>query len=699
MSIDRLKKISFLLIGFISICCISPIQSQNLGWAQSLGSSGNSDQGDHIVTDQNGNIYLIGLFGGTVDFDLTTNKTELTSQGTSDAFFAKYNAQQELQWVKSISSDNSVSIAQIRFDNSGNIYLVGTFGGTTDFDPGASTANLSSAGQDDVFVAKYNASGEYQWAFKIGGSSFDFGEDLVLDNTGNIYITGAFQGNNIDFDPGTSTQNLSAVGTSSSMFLAKYSNDGSYQWAFSVGSSEASKYMSVSGIALNSSTNELIVVGEQRGTVDYDPGMGTTNLTEANGTVFIAKYDTNGNYVLAKNFGSTDARSLTLDNSGNIYICGSYTGSNVDFDPGTGTSNLTSQGNNDWFIAKYNSSIELQWVQGMGSPTGSDFPESIALDTQNNVFVVGLFSGEFAFNEATNSNKISSSGSADVLLASYDTNGKYRFAHHMGGSDFDAGNDVHINSNNNGIYLTGYFTGTANFAIDGSTSNLTSNGGQDIFFALYGEPEINVTLNGKAVTSGNTINFGDIANGSNSADSIFTIENLGTLDLTLTGTAGSLVQLSGTHTSDFVVSQTNVISPIGAGNSVTFSVKFSPSAVGDRNAVLSISSNDADEGTYTINLKGNGTDVQTSLAQNPSEGLLLIGPNPFHQQLNIRLSQTNQSMVQYQFVDQTGKAILQQSGRLVNGNLLIDTTQLNSGHYTLIINFGKEKIARKIIKH
>lgn len=815
---------SLLTISFISIITLYS-QAQNLSWVQGIGSTERFEQGDQVLTDQFGNIYLTGLFRGTVDFDVTANTTELTSQGTSDAFFAKYNSKQELQWVKSISGNVSESISQITLDQAGNIYMIGTFGGTTDFDPSAGTASLTSAGQDDVFAAKYNANGEYQWAFRIGGSSFDVGRGIVLDNTGNLYITGMFQGTNIDFDPDTAVQNLNAVGSSSSMFVAKYSSSGVYQWAFRVGSSENGKYISVSGIVLNSVGDELIVAGEHRGVADYDPGVGTVNLNESNGTIFIAKYKTNGSYVLAKNFGATDARSLTLDSQNNIYICGNYNGNNVDFDPGTGSSTLTTKGNNDWFIAKYNTSIELQWIQGMGSATGSDFPEKVALDSQNNIYIIGLFDGEFGFNDPSNTKKITAYGSADILLVSYDKNGAYRFANNLGGSDFDAGNDVFVDKTNNGIYLTGYYTGTANFNINNGTTNITSKGDEDIFFALYGESEIDILLNNQAVPTGYTLDFGNITNGSNStnstftiqnsgvidlilngntgsliqlagnnasefsvtqtnvtspitaannvtftvkftptsvgsktatltitsndsdegtytinltgnatqsnnntpeinlklngqnivngatldfgnissssisADSTFTIENLGNNDLVLNGNAGSIVQLSGTNASDFVLTQSNVASPITAGSNVTFQVRFNPTALGTRTAVLTILSNDTDEANYVINLKGNSTDIQTSLAQNPNNGVLLVGPNPVKQLLNIKVSQKLYSNIRYQLVNQQGKIVLKGNRQLTSSKLSINLNNLSSGHYTLVIDTGNEKFARKIVKY
>ena len=92
-------------------------------------------------------------------------------------------------------------------DASGNIYVTGFFSGSADFDPGAGVANLSSAGFQDIFIAKYDASGNYVWARQVGSTSEDIGNGIAIDGSGNAYVTGSFVGI-ADFDPGAGTANL-----------------------------------------------------------------------------------------------------------------------------------------------------------------------------------------------------------------------------------------------------------------------------------------------------------------------------------------------------------------------------------------------------------------------------------------------------------------------------------------------------------
>ena len=122
----------------------------------------------------------------------------------------------------------------IAHDALGNIYVTGYFRGTTvDFDPGPGTANLFNSGSLDIFIAKYDAAGNYLWAQKIGGFENDNGSDVAVDVNGNIYIAGSFN-NFVDFDPGPGTALLNGAGNGD-IFFGKYDASGNYVWAKQIG--------------------------------------------------------------------------------------------------------------------------------------------------------------------------------------------------------------------------------------------------------------------------------------------------------------------------------------------------------------------------------------------------------------------------------------------------------------------------------
>jgi hypothetical protein len=160
-------------------------------------------------------------------------------------------------------------------DTSGNVYSTGYFRGTVDFDPGTGTYDLSSSGgSQDIFVSKLNSSGDFVWAKAMGGGSNDKGYGIAVDTSGNVYTTGYFQGA-ADFDPGAQTFDLISTEDSQDIFTSKLDTSGDFVWAKAMGGTQ---YEYGKGIAVDTSGNTNIT-GYFKGTVDFDPGPGTFDLT------------------------------------------------------------------------------------------------------------------------------------------------------------------------------------------------------------------------------------------------------------------------------------------------------------------------------------------------------------------------------------------------------------------------------------
>jgi ribosomal protein S11 len=269
--------------------------------------------------------------------------------------------------------------------------------GSGDFDPGPGTATLLSPGSNDIFIAKLDANGNYVWAKSIGGTSFDEGQSIAVDASGNVYVTGYFRGT-VDFDPGPGTANLTSPGVNlgkSDTYILKLDNNGNFVWVKQLGGSG-----NVLGfdLALDGSGN-VITTGYFEGTADFDPSAGTFNLVSAGGNdVFIAKLDASGNFVWAKSMGGggdDEGSSLTLDASGNVYSIGMFNGP-ADFDPGAGTNSLSSVGNNDMYISKLDANGDFVWAKGIGGPglvngLYFDVANDIILSANNEVHVIGQF--------------------------------------------------------------------------------------------------------------------------------------------------------------------------------------------------------------------------------------------------------------------------------------------------------------------
>lgn len=191
----------------------------NIIWAKNIGST-NDDIGYSITVDSSKNVYLTGEFQGPADFDPGTGTATLLSNGTDDIFFAKYNSQGDYIWAHSIGSAGVDRSYYITIDSQDYLFITGTFEGSADFDPSSASAIFTPVGNNDIFIAKYDQSGNYSWAKNFGSTEWDMGRSISVDNSCNIILCGSFQGLT-EFSSGNGTEFLNSVG-SSDIFIAKF---------------------------------------------------------------------------------------------------------------------------------------------------------------------------------------------------------------------------------------------------------------------------------------------------------------------------------------------------------------------------------------------------------------------------------------------------------------------------------------------
>jgi hypothetical protein len=333
--INIMKHITKIGILFCLLATTS-IHAQTFEWAKSFGGT-SIDVSNSITVDASGNVYSTGYFRNTVDFDPGVGVFNLTA-GFYDIFVQKLDGSGNFLWAKSFGNTSENQGQSISLDASGNVYTTGFFQGTVDFNPGVGVSNLTATGSWDIFVQKLDASGNFLWAKSFGSTNFDRGFSITVDDTGNAYTIGYFQGTG-DFDPGAGVSNLSSVG-SADVFLQKLDASGNFLWAKSFGGTDfdAGNYITVDA------SGNVYSTGYFRNTVDFDPGAGVSNHSSVGILdVFVQKLDPSGNFLWAKSFGGTGVdvgQSISVDASGNVYINGYFSGT-VDFDPGPGVSNLT----------------------------------------------------------------------------------------------------------------------------------------------------------------------------------------------------------------------------------------------------------------------------------------------------------------------------------------------------------------------
>lgn len=484
----------FVFTALLSIPSLVFSQTPELDWLISMGTVGR-ESGNSIVTDTEGNVYTVGYFENTIDFDPGEDTFDLTSVGFFDIFIQKLSPNGQLLWAKRIGSATADEATGITIDASGNLYITGVFAQTVDFDPGEGTYNLTTGTGgpylQNIFVLKLDADGNFIWAKPMIGDRTSRAYSITTDANGNVLVTGGFS-NTVDFDPGEGVANLTAV-NGEDIFILKLDSNGNLIWVKQmIGNSIAS------GLSIATDTNNNIyTTGFFYDTVDFDPGEGTANLTSLGlNDIFIQKLDSNGNLLWVKQMGSegmNQGNSLTVDLEDNLYITGSFNGA-VDFDPDTGTSNFTSAGRSDGFIQKLNPNGNLIWVKQIGGPS-EDMGNSVKTDDTGNVYILGNFGGTVDFDPGEDITNLTGD-SNDMFILKLQSDGSFVWAKHTYGGrvSWTRAKSIAIDNNDN-IYSTGDFEGIINFNPLGSEYVITAKSYWDIFIQKLSPPSLDLIEN------------------------------------------------------------------------------------------------------------------------------------------------------------------------------------------------------------
>ncbi len=307
-----------------------------------------------LQTDSQDNIYMAGDFSGTFDFDPGAGSHTLTAASLvdEDLFILKLNENGDFVWAKNMNNGGAASAqeASLAVDQQGGVLLAGNFTGSIDFNPGSGVFTLSSSGNRDFFLVKLDNTGNFAWAKKWGSTNNDYCYDMLADNNGNIFITGAFD-LTVDFDPGAATFNMTATDYRN-CFLLKLDNTGGFQFAKQFTGNSFGQSLALDG------AGNIYVAGGFYGPADFDPGAGTNTVN--GGNIFITRLDPTGNLAWVAAFQNQIIGSyesiyvcMQVDNLKNVYYSGIFPFA-VDFDPSAGTFVATPSGVNDMPIVKLN---------------------------------------------------------------------------------------------------------------------------------------------------------------------------------------------------------------------------------------------------------------------------------------------------------------------------------------------------------
>ena len=364
---------------------------------------------------------------------------------------------QSFKWVNFGKSEGFDYGNDISTDDSGNVYIAGQFEFTAKF----GNVTLVSAGQHDIFVAKYNSQGDLIWIRSAGGSDGDAGSAIALDPSGNVYVTGEFE-TTCKFSP---TDSITSSGNND-IFLAKYNNNGIFQWVKKFGGTGDNRGRA---IAVDASGNSYIS-GSFSSTVNF----GGQNLTSSGGNdIFLAKYNSSGTRQWSIRAGGTKddrGRDITLDGFGNLYLTTSYTQS-ANFS-GTNVSDATGSLYSA-AIVKYTTSGSLSWVRSIGGCCDTTRAYGPSADEFGNVYFTGYFKDQLKLGNIT----LNGSGNTDGFIAKYSSSGNVVWAKKYGGTYEDFGNGSAIDKSRQLVYFTGMFDYRADF----DSINVFSAGNRDIW--------------------------------------------------------------------------------------------------------------------------------------------------------------------------------------------------------------------------
>lgn len=440
-------------------------QAPDFNWVKKFGSTG-LDIGHSIAVDNLGYTYLTGEFTGTVSF----GDTSLISAGNVDFFLVKLDTLGNVMWAQRGGGTLTDRGYGLTLDDDRNIYVTGHYFGTADF----SGTNLTSAGNLDNLVAKYDNNGNLIWIRDGKSVSQVSSRGITLDASGNVFVAGYFGSATVDSVNFDGVKILTNGGRD--IFLAKYNNAGAIQWAVSAGSAASGE--EGRGLAIDLDGN-IVMVGIFVDTANFS---GTQLISNGGSDIFIAKYTTTGTLLWIKNAGGprTDAADgVGIDSLGNIYVTG-YFDSTAFF----GTTQITGVDRDEVFLAKYDSNGNLIWVKSAGGAL-IDRGNDMVVTRGGISYIAGRFNSTATFDSIT----VTSSGLNDIFVAMYNSEGNIQWVKRAGGTAEDYGNAIAVDVVGN-CYISGYFRETALF----DNISLSSAGVQDIFVAKIGDVTIPVEL-------------------------------------------------------------------------------------------------------------------------------------------------------------------------------------------------------------
>jgi hypothetical protein len=386
------------------------------------------DAANAVVVDGSGNVYVAGLFQNIIDLGDGFTAASNAPNGSNNIYLAGFTPDGTPRWLRAWGGKTGGEAYSLALDAPrGFLYVEGDWStspdrGTVDFNPGGSDGQRQNHGFFDAFLAKYDLNGGFQWVRTWGGSQYDDGPGVAVDDAGSVYVGGMYGSQDINFDPaGTSAGLGHPASDDSSMlmdvFLVKFDGSGAFQWVRTWGG----------------------------------PG------TEDSGA------------------------SVSTDHAGGVYVTGRFKCSNCNFNVGASGPIVpadlhSTNGDFDAFISKFDSEGAFQWAYTWGGAQ-IDIAGAMAVDETNTLSVSALVDG-------TRGGTLGRIVTSDASVSRFSLDGLLLWTRSWGGSGADNANGLAVDGGNN-LFAAGNFQGAVDFDPDSGVDSHTAVGSGDAFLSRF----------------------------------------------------------------------------------------------------------------------------------------------------------------------------------------------------------------------
>lgn len=434
-------------------------------WAKTIGSQSGWEYAEGLAIDALSDIYLAGRYEQALQFSDGAVLFPPQGGGGVDVLVTKFSPGGEYKWSKGFGGPDDEFPVGLGTDGT-KLVVLGHYWGAANLGAGA----LPDAGSyANVFLMSLDPAGAVKWTKAYGDGEEQYAAGLGLDQTGNIFVTGKFQGS-INFGGGGMA--MTSAG-SDDIFLAKLDGAGGHIWSKRFGDSSS---QSPAALGVDKSTGGVVIAGIYDGAIDF--GGGNLPAPMSSYTLFVTSFDANGAHKWSTTFQQdsfVEPMSLTVAGDGSVYVGGTFSGA-----LGVGSSNILSNDADDIFIAKVDASGAPLWAKSFGNDKVQGVT-GMAADADGGIVIVGYFSGTIDFGGGPvvpASTCDPGDFCHDAYLVKLAADGSHVYSRGLGGMSNDFAEDIAFDPN--GELL---MSGTYSYEIDFGLGQPFTGEYSDIFLA------------------------------------------------------------------------------------------------------------------------------------------------------------------------------------------------------------------------